>query len=485
MRAAPHPAVTTSAHGPRRSALSLVVALLLAACGGGDGGDQAAEGDQAADGGAGGGGTVAIWSTETQPERVAATREILGAFTEATGIEAELNPVDEDDLPNLIVANAASGDLPDVVYHPLDFTAGWAQQGILDVEASNAIVEELGRDTFAEGALRLLSVEDQVAAVPSDAWGQLLIYRTDLFEEAGLDRPETFEQILAAAEALHAPDDDLYAITASTDPSQVFTQQTFEHLALANGCRLVEGEEVVIGSQSCTNAVRFFAELMRQYSPPGAQGVESTRATYFAGQAAMIIWSPFILDEMAGLRDSALPSCPQCADDPAFLAKNSGFVPAPSGPDGEGTQYGQISSWGVTADADTDVAGEFIRFMLTDGYSDWLAISPEGKLPMRRGTPEASTRFVDEWRQLEIGVDRTGTLDDLYGEEVVNTLTQGAENFARWGFAEGYGQLVAAVYESLVVPQTVNEVLNGGLAPPEATEQLRDEVQRLFDQVAG
>ena len=58
----------------------------------------------------------------------------------------------------------------------------------------------------------------------------------------------------------------------------------------------------------------------------GAQDVDTTRASYFAGQAAMIIWSSFILDEMAGLRNDALPTCPECKDDPAFLPKNSGVV---------------------------------------------------------------------------------------------------------------------------------------------------------------
>ena len=46
----------------------------------------------------------------------------------------------------------------------------------------------------------------------------------------------------------------------------------------------------------------------------------------------MVIWSSFILDEMAGLRNDALPTCPECEDDPAFLAKNSGVVTAHPGP---------------------------------------------------------------------------------------------------------------------------------------------------------
>ena len=61
----------------------------------------------------------------------------------------------------------------------------------------------------------------------------------------------------------------------------------------------------------------------------------------------MIIWSSFLLDELAGLRNDALPSCPECKADPAFLAKNSGVVTAIKGPDGaEPAQYGEIVSLG-------------------------------------------------------------------------------------------------------------------------------------------
>ena len=66
----------------------------------------------------------------------------------------------------------------------------------------------------------------------------------------------------------------------------------------------------------------------------------------------MVIWSSFILDEMAGLRNDALPTCAECKDDPAFLAKNSGVVTAIQGPSGsEPATFGEITSWTITADS--------------------------------------------------------------------------------------------------------------------------------------
>ena len=108
--------------------------------------------------------TITFWSTETQPERMAITQGIIDRFTAETGIGVVLQGTDEDALPSMITANAAAGTLPDVVFHGLEKTIGWANQGILDVGAANAVVESLGADTFAQGARDLVTIDGQVAS---------------------------------------------------------------------------------------------------------------------------------------------------------------------------------------------------------------------------------------------------------------------------------------------------------------------------------
>lgn len=429
------------------------------------------------------GGSITFWSTLVEPDRVATQQGIIDAFTEATGIEVELVPVPEDDLPNLIVTNAASGDLPDVVHHPIDFAIGWAEQGLLDVEAAAEVVESLGRDTFNQGALALASQDDQPVAVPADGWGQLLVYRTDLFEAAGLEPPDTFESLLAAAEALHG--DGMNGITASTDPADVFTQQTFEFLALGAGCQLITDGEVSLDSPACVEAITTYADLIQNYSPGTVQNVDTTRSTYFAGDAAMLIWSPFILDELAGLRNDALPTCEECTDDPMFLANNSGFVPALSAEGTEPAQYGQVSYFGIGTGADTDSAKQFVEFLMSDGYVDWLSIAPEGMFPMRAGTAEEPESFVEGWKALDIGVDTRTPFGEVYSDEVVNTLIEGTHNFQRWGFADGYGALVSSLYTSLAIPQALSAVLNEGLSPEDAAAQMQSAAEEQLAEVGG
>lgn len=424
--------------------------------------------------------TIQFWSTEVQPARAEATQAILDRFEEQSGIRVELILTDENALPSLTTSAVAAGTLPDVIFHPIDFTIGWAEQGILDPAAATAVIESLGQETFAEGPLNLVQTEGGFAAIPTDGWGQLIVYRADWFEEQGLEPPTTFEAIEAAAAALNDPDNDIFGITAATKAGEVFTQQTFEHFALANGCQLVnDAGEVTLDTPECIEAVDFYTNLMRNYSPPGDQDVVSTRATYFAGQAGMIVWSPFILDEMAGLRDNAFPSCPECADDPAYLATNSGIAPDFAGPSGEPAQYGQVSYMGITTNADVEAAQEFMDFWFNDAYLDWLSVSVEGKFPMRQGTPDEPTKFIDGWKELETGVDRKATLGSIYGDEIIDTLIQGAGSFNRWGFTQGQGALVTAVYEALPVPQYIRDTIDEVYTPEEAVGEMQFDVEDL------
>lgn len=444
-----------------RRLVSTVVAasslVALAACGDDDSGSDSD--------------SITVWTTDTLPDRVAATEAIIERFTEQTGIEVELVGVAEDQFNQTLISAAAAGDLPDVMGNlSLGSVRALEANNLLDTESAAAVVDAVGADTFSARALELTSEGGTQLAVPSDIWSQLLVYRKDLFEEAGLQPPRTYDDILAAA-AEH-DSDDLAGFVGPTAPADSFTQQSFEHIALANGCELVDDEgDVVLDSDECVEAFDFYGDLVTSYSVPGAQDVDTVRAAYFSGRAAMIVWSTFILDEMAALRDDALPSCPECEDDPTFLADNSGFVLTLQGPSGEQpAQFGEVVSWAIPAGAATEPARQWVEFMLTDGYRDWISIAPEGKFPAREGTEQNPQEYVELWDQLPMGVDRDAKLSDFYDADVLDALSKGPAAFDRWAIPQGQGELVGAIIGELPVPQAVAG-LAGGETDAQATAE--------------
>jgi len=441
--------------------------LVLPACGGED--DSGADSN-----------SITVWTTDTLPDRVAATEAIIERFTAESGVDVKLVGVAEDQFTQTLTSAAAAGDLPDVIGSlSLASVRTLAANDLLDTESAAAVVESLGADTFSQEALALTSDGDAQLSVPSDIWSQLVIYRKDLFDKAGLAPPETYDDILAAAEELDSG--DVAGFVGPTAPGDSFTQQTFEHIALANGCELVDDSgEVVLDSSQCVSAFEFYGDLVTNYSIPGAQDVDTVRAQYFAGKAAMIPWSTYILDEMAGLRDDALPSCPECREDPTFLAENSGFVTALQGPDGEEpAQFGEVVSWAIPTGSAAEPAQQFIEYFLSDGYVDWIAIAPEGKFPARAGTAETPQEYVDQWTALPVGVDRKAPLADFYPPEVLDVLRTGPEAFDRWGIVQGQGDLVGAILGELPVPQAVAELASGEADAQTAASDAAEKVRSI------
>ena len=205
----------------------LAVALAPAGCGGDDGGGGAGDEERAEQ-------SVTVWILENQPDRVRATIANVAALTRATGIKVRIVGIGDDQLTSRVEQARATGALPDVVQLPLGSAHAYARDGILDTSAAEEVVRQLREETFSQTALRLVSREGGIVAVPSDGWGQLLIYRKDLFRAAGLAEPRTLDDVRRAATRLHR--DGLAGITLATAPGTSFTAETFEHVALIAGC---------------------------------------------------------------------------------------------------------------------------------------------------------------------------------------------------------------------------------------------------------
>ncbi len=422
---------------------------------------------------------ITFWTTEVEKDRLEIQRDIAQEFTRKTGIGVRVIPVQENLLAERVTAAYAARSLPDVLFHPIDFTMGWVEAGILDHRSATEVVNQLGKETFGKGPLNLVRVSGGYAAVPVDGWGQLLVYRKDLFAKKGLPVPDQWGRILKAAQTLHNPP-LIWGFEAATDPGETYTQQVFEHFALSNNVGLTDKSgKVDLDTPEMVQTLEFYKALTR-FSPPGNLYWLHTRMDYLSGRAAMIIWSPFILDELSGLRQDQ-PVVPDIAKgESGFLAKNTGFVTIIQGPKGS-AQYGQINYLGITLDADKAFAKQWVEFLLNEGYLRWLGMAAEGKLPVRKGTRDAPNCFIEGWKGLEFGVTTRAKISEFYGMDVVKAIAAGVDGFDRWGFAEGKGALVSKVYGTKVVPEILKRFLDGELSAKDAARMMDERVKGLDD----
>ncbi len=419
-----------------------------------------------------------FWTTEEQPDRLAKQEAMAAEFKARTGIGVDVIPVTEKDLGTRATAAFAANDLPDVIYLTLQYVAPWTEAGILDTEAAGEVLAELGEGTFAPGALAMARVGQGYAAVPVDGWTQMLVYRKDLFDAKGLAAPTTYDAILKALDALHDPP-QMYGFVAATKVDENFMSQVLEHVFLTNGVSPVHADGSVKLAEGPTVEVLEFYKRLAKASPPGELYWKQSRELYFAGQAAMIIWSPFILDELAGLRDSAPPTI---NSDPTSreLASRTGIVTSFAGPSNpRGAAYADIRYFGITADADIDNAIKFVKFSMDQGYTSTLSIAPEGKFPVRRGDARDGDKFVKAWAMLPVGVDRKAPLGELYPQEMIQRIVAGLESGDRWGVRNGQLSAASKINNSRVINRLVREFIDDERDAKATVARLNEELGKL------
>jgi sn-glycerol 3-phosphate transport system substrate-binding protein len=160
-------------------------------------------------------------------------------------------------------------------------------------------------DDFFPAFLDNSYYDGQLWGVPFQRSTVLLYYNKDMFADAGLEAPTSWESLAEAGSALTVRDGDDVTQWGMQWPSG-WPYWLFQPLAIGSGQNIVgdSDTEVYFDNPDVIEAVQFYIDLSEKYGamPPGVQGVWGSAPTDFAsGQTAMIVHSsgslPGILEQ--------------------------------------------------------------------------------------------------------------------------------------------------------------------------------------------
>jgi ABC-type glycerol-3-phosphate transport system substrate-binding protein len=205
-----------------------------------------------------------------------------------------ITALQEDNVPNII--NSTEGVVAFLQ----------AKDGIVPVDD---VIDSLGRDDFVGSYLWAASKDGKVWAVPDWALHQEVWYRKDLFEDQGLDIPQSWDELLSAAKALTQDTDgdgeiDIYGMAVPMGRVQVAAQTYFQILYSA-GAYIFDPEtgEYVFDDDRDTaiQAMQFMIDLYKAASPPAS--IEWSwgdfRTAYVEGKVAMTNeWGAVVLQAL-------------------------------------------------------------------------------------------------------------------------------------------------------------------------------------------
>lgn len=421
---------------------------------------------------------IDFWTTETQSDRMATIQVLIDTFTALNpNISINLVPVDENDLATQTQTAAAAGTLPAIFEGPAETAVSFGAQGVIDRKSTNDIINKIGKDRFYTGPLNVLENSDKSGyyALPYHGWIQGIWYRADWFEKAGLQPPNTWENVLKAAKYFYKPDQNQYGILVGTKP-EAYTEQCFTPIAMSNNAALFDANKnLVFNSPAMKEAVTFYAELAK-YNPPGPQTWRA-RDYYMQGKMAMFFYSTYIMDDLAlaevaagSLTGTNFGDLAGSTFDPN-LVKNTRLAPIMTHKSSAG--YGTVVTLGLfnqSTSAETAAAVKFLQYLYTqNAYITFLHMAPGGMNPMLKEIA-SNARFQN---------DPSGIFKN-YGAEKMAEIIGGLEDVRTFGIVDGVRiEAASKITAQQIIPQMLYKITQEGVSVDDGMVWAEKEMKKI------
>jgi N,N'-diacetylchitobiose transport system substrate-binding protein len=414
--------------------VGIVLSVLATACGG-DGDDEPADDatPPAAEGEASG--EIDVWIMDPgNPELQDVINTYATDFEAAnpgTTVNVEFVPWDggKDRFLNAI----ASGDVPDLAETGTTWTPEFAELGGLE-----EVAEE--NDDWLPSLVDAGRVDEALYGVPWYAGNRALIYRSDIFEELGLEPPETWDDLKTVADEIKAKKPDIFPIIVPGDYIHMLLPMVWQaggEIATQEG----DAWTAAINSEEGKQAFDTFAAWHKDYSPKETlnQNEADARVPFDNAKAAMFIGGPW--DVTAAQTEN-----------PDLEGKLATAL-LPEGPGGNRDTFAGGSHLSVFADSDNkELAAAFRDFMLQ---------------------PEELTKFTDElgfFAGTVSGINGSKLLEDPIMEPFGIQLRDHSRVYPvtpKWGALETDPKPSTVALQSIVQ----------GTSTDEALEQLAQEIE--------
>ncbi len=405
---------------------------------------------------------LAFWNMpfvtqEVSPEYVLQWQAAVKEALPNVNVDEFYGPGTYKDQRDKFLLQAKSGT-PDVIEGLLEDTAGYVQKGLIEpLDERFAAWED--SDMFVESTLAPLRIDGKLYGIPYNTNARAMLYRTDIFEEYGLEIPTTWGDFVATArkitELTGGETHGAYVCSEVGDPraAQEFISWYYQVSGGENMFSIVDGATQFNATvEELEKVLTLYDELFM------TEGVEfpaidpNVRGTgwpvedpgYVAGNWAMVPMGPWLW----GRRVES-----DIAKD--ILENKTGITALPVAEGGTPATYLEVKPIMLNASSeDVDAAWELIKFITSkDQMGKWLADS--GGIPARTDSLE-----MPEFTESDIGWWIQG-----FANELGKAVAQAPINWAP---------------VSEVNMRAVNLVIYDEQTPAEAAQWLYDQINELL-----
>ena len=338
-------------------------------------------------GGGDSGGSTTVKVTMANHVWTENVKKAIPDFEKASGLKIEITQLAEDQLSDQynVKLNAGTSEIDVMMYRPLQEGLLFAQNKYLADLTSKAKGDSTwDLSDFQPAPIAATTYQGKVVGVPIITEREVLYYRKDLLQKAGLSVPTTLDELQAAAQKIKSANPDIAGFVSRTGKSPAVTQ--FSSFLYSMGGDWVDSAgKAAVNSDAAKKAYALYGGLIRNFGPANVSTDMSwpeAMAIFTQGKAAFYTEA-----------DSLYKNATDTAK--SKVADTVGFAVFPAGP--AGSKPYNIPSWALGVnDASKNQANAW-KFIQWATSKDQTMAQQKGGVPGARASvwaaPEGTSTY--------------------------------------------------------------------------------------------
>lgn len=360
-------------------------------------------------------------------------KPMIPEFEKQTGIKVNMESYEEQQLtPKLTTEFTSNASTIDVfMTRPLQegrlFSKNkWYENLSPYLADTKKTPAEWDWKDFKKSAIDAVTLAGTVYAVPIVTEGEIVYYRKDLFEKAGLKPPTTLEELEEAAKKLHDPANGIAGIVVRGQRNPSVTQ--FSGFLFSYGADFLKNSKCVLDTPEALKAFQYYGRILKNYGPMGVTNMSwpQAQALFQSGKVAIWIDASTLVGPLMDKQKSAV------YDKVAFTT----FPAGPAGP----KPY-DVVPWALAVAAQSknkDAAWEFAKWLtskdiMNKAIAKQQTVARNSSWADKEATknwPAGFAEVVSKTGQISLSYDRplmTAVVEarDVIGDVIVKSIETG------------------------------------------------------------
>ncbi|HWH82499.1 MAG TPA: sugar ABC transporter substrate-binding protein [Burkholderiaceae bacterium] len=204
--------------------------------------------------------------------------KLAPAFKQKTGIDVKIDILSYPELLTRLTADFVGKTRNyDVVTMDIVWAGQFAENGYT-VDLGEWIKRDAAQldlpDIYPAVLTGLGNYKGKQIAFPLAAYSNVLVYRKDVFDAAGVKPPETMTELIAAAQKVTDPAKNIYGWMANGRKGAASAQDWMQYNAQIGGSILASDGKPALNSAANVKSLAVYRDLFKKAAPPGANNYD-------------------------------------------------------------------------------------------------------------------------------------------------------------------------------------------------------------------